>query len=210
MSTANELGPLVRRWGLPVKQLPTAAAGIDELKPFVSSILKEALPFIDSAAPKTPDAKRLWKSKGGKSSPESTAKVEVLERAVAQWGYSPMLFLYHPIKVHTYRSAMAVRQGTRFRHGQSRYARSAVHLAGIHTYILGASYETSFTVQTSGVSSVRPVSVSVGSRLLVRLVLISPRTICVLYSMRVDILFEYYYSGFRSFFYLVPRSILHI
>ncbi|KAI0446738.1 hypothetical protein F4803DRAFT_502263 [Xylaria telfairii] len=85
MSAENELGPLVRRWGLPVKQLPSATAGLDELKPFVASILKEALPFIDDAAPKTSssDAKKLWKSKGGKSSADSTAKVEVLERVIS-------------------------------------------------------------------------------------------------------------------------------
>ncbi|KAI1310373.1 hypothetical protein F5Y03DRAFT_37685 [Xylaria venustula] len=84
MSTGSELGPLVRRWGLPVKQLPSATAGSDELKPFFASILKEALPFIDSAAPKTSsDAKKLWKSKGAKSSPDSTAKINVLERVIS-------------------------------------------------------------------------------------------------------------------------------
>ncbi|KAI1823624.1 hypothetical protein F4861DRAFT_311863 [Xylaria intraflava] len=85
MSTGNKLGPLVRRWGLPVKQLPPATAGIEELKPFVTSILQEALPFIDSAAPTTssPDAKKLWTSKGAKSSPDSAAKVEVLERVIS-------------------------------------------------------------------------------------------------------------------------------
>ncbi|KAI1435349.1 hypothetical protein GGR50DRAFT_657091 [Xylaria sp. CBS 124048] len=81
MSTGTELGPLVRRWGLPVKQLPAATASIDELKPFIASILKEALPFIESAT--SADAKKLWMSKGSKSSPESTAKVEVLERVVS-------------------------------------------------------------------------------------------------------------------------------
>ncbi|KAJ8122384.1 hypothetical protein ONZ43_g1407 [Nemania bipapillata] len=84
MSSENELGPLVRRWGLPVKQLPSATAGIDELQPFVASILKEAIPFIDTAAPKTPSgAKKLWKSKGSKSSPDSTAKVEIIERVIS-------------------------------------------------------------------------------------------------------------------------------
>ncbi|KAI0523856.1 hypothetical protein F5B22DRAFT_592282 [Xylaria bambusicola] len=83
-STTTELGPLVRRWGLPVKQLPSATAGPDELKPFFASILKEALPFIDSAAPKTSsDAKKLWKSKGAKSSPDSDASVDVLERRIS-------------------------------------------------------------------------------------------------------------------------------
>ncbi|KAJ3578387.1 hypothetical protein NPX13_g2176 [Xylaria arbuscula] len=84
MSTTTELGPLVRRWGLPVKQLPSATASPDELKAFFASILKEALPFIDSAAPKTsPDAKKLWKSKGAKSSSDSDAKVDVLERRIS-------------------------------------------------------------------------------------------------------------------------------
>ncbi|KAI1422695.1 hypothetical protein F5Y12DRAFT_606217 [Xylaria sp. FL1777] len=83
MSTEPELGPLVRRWGLPAKQLPSATAGLDELKPFVTSILKESLPFIDSAAPKSSSgANKLWKSKGAKSSPESTAKIDVLERVI--------------------------------------------------------------------------------------------------------------------------------
>ncbi|TGJ86669.1 hypothetical protein E0Z10_g2131 [Xylaria hypoxylon] len=85
MSTEIELGPLVRRWGLPAKQLPSATAGLDELKPFVTSILKEALPFIDSAAPKnsSSDVKKLWKSKGSKSSPDSAANVDVLERVIS-------------------------------------------------------------------------------------------------------------------------------
>lgn len=84
MSAEYELGPLVRRWGLPVKQLPAATATADELRPFVTSILKEALPFIDSAAPRnpSPDAKKGWKSKGNKSHPDSTATVEVLERMI--------------------------------------------------------------------------------------------------------------------------------
>ncbi|KAI1329621.1 hypothetical protein F5Y16DRAFT_365621 [Xylariaceae sp. FL0255] len=79
MSRPFELGPLVRRWGIPAKKLPSAIATPEELKPFAVSILKEALPFIDSAAPKSADAKKIWKSKGFKSSPETTAKVEVLE-----------------------------------------------------------------------------------------------------------------------------------
>lgn len=74
----------MRRWGMPVKQLPSATATADELRPFVASILKEALPFIDSAAPKnpSPDAKKVWKSKGTKSHADSTATVDVLERMI--------------------------------------------------------------------------------------------------------------------------------
>ncbi|KAI0013410.1 hypothetical protein F4779DRAFT_563514 [Xylariaceae sp. FL0662B] len=90
MST-NELGPLVRLWGLRTEQLPSPTESADELAPFLISILQEAVPFIDSAAPKSPLAsaaaasptKKLWKSKATKSSPDSSAKVEVLERVVS-------------------------------------------------------------------------------------------------------------------------------
>ncbi|KAI2635469.1 hypothetical protein GGS21DRAFT_490126 [Xylaria nigripes] len=85
MPSARDLGPLVRRWGLPLKDLPPLGAGPDELRRFVVPILEEALPFIDSAAAtsSSPDARKLWLSKGGRSSSDSAAKVEVLERAVS-------------------------------------------------------------------------------------------------------------------------------
>ncbi|KAI0408907.1 hypothetical protein F4802DRAFT_546960 [Xylaria palmicola] len=83
MSVDNELGPLLRRWGLSAQQLPAATAGPDELRPFVAAILGEALPFIDSAAPRNSTAQELWKSRGARSSPDSAAKIEVLERRVS-------------------------------------------------------------------------------------------------------------------------------
>ncbi|KAI1266799.1 hypothetical protein F5Y18DRAFT_348875 [Xylariaceae sp. FL1019] len=84
MSSGSELGPLVRRWGIPIKELPAATAVAEELKPFILSILQEAIPFIDGAAPKTssPSAK-LWTSKGFKSSPDTTAKVETRARELS-------------------------------------------------------------------------------------------------------------------------------
>ncbi|KAI4865557.1 hypothetical protein F4820DRAFT_292061 [Hypoxylon rubiginosum] len=84
--SASGLGPLVRLWGLRNEQLPAATASADELAPLLIAILQEAVPFIDSAAPKgssaaAPDPK-LWKRKGTHAHADSAARVEVLERAV--------------------------------------------------------------------------------------------------------------------------------
>ncbi|KAI8961852.1 hypothetical protein F5Y11DRAFT_209692 [Daldinia sp. FL1419] len=84
MST-NDPGPLVRLWGLRTEQLPATAAPPAALEPFLFAILREAIPFVDSAAPKqsggVPDSK-MWKRKGSHAHPDSAAKVEVLERVV--------------------------------------------------------------------------------------------------------------------------------
>ncbi|ORY65854.1 uncharacterized protein BCR38DRAFT_428555 [Pseudomassariella vexata] len=83
---ATPAGPLVRLWGIPTSQLPSSTATADELAPFLTAILQEAVPFIDSAAPKSSPAEaqrsKVWKPKGVKSSSDSTAKVEVSERTV--------------------------------------------------------------------------------------------------------------------------------
>ncbi|KAI1142698.1 hypothetical protein F5Y05DRAFT_365785 [Hypoxylon sp. FL0543] len=85
MST-NTLGPLVRLWGVPTAQLPPASASADELAPLLMAILQEAVPFIDSAAPKDSPTgaadHTVWKHKGSHSHADSAAKVEVLERVV--------------------------------------------------------------------------------------------------------------------------------
>ncbi|KAI1640503.1 hypothetical protein F4809DRAFT_590447 [Biscogniauxia mediterranea] len=94
MSTTHDLGPLVRLWGIRTQDLPPQTATADELAPFLTAILGEAIPFIDSAAPKSnpnnPNnnnnnaaaTNKLWKSKGSKSHPDSAARVEVSERVV--------------------------------------------------------------------------------------------------------------------------------
>ncbi|KAI0116843.1 hypothetical protein F4814DRAFT_263730 [Daldinia grandis] len=84
-SSSTALGPLVRLWGLRTEQLPAATASPDELAPFLLAILQEAVPFIDSAAPKAGDGAadpKLWKSKGSHAHPGSAAKIDVLERVV--------------------------------------------------------------------------------------------------------------------------------
>lgn len=78
---AEYQSPLVRLSGLQLSQLPPASATPEELTPFISALLKEAVPFVDSAAPQG-QTTSLWKSKGTKKFPESAAKVELSERVV--------------------------------------------------------------------------------------------------------------------------------
>ncbi|KAI1759349.1 hypothetical protein GGR53DRAFT_513899 [Hypoxylon sp. FL1150] len=84
--SSSGLGPLVRLWGLRTEQLPAPTASADDLAPLLTAILQEAVPFIDSAAPKdsstATDHPKLWKHKGTHSHADSAAKVEVLERVV--------------------------------------------------------------------------------------------------------------------------------
>ncbi|KAI1653623.1 hypothetical protein F4813DRAFT_399711 [Daldinia decipiens] len=84
-SSSTAPGPLVRLWGLRAEQLPAATASPDELAPFLLAILREAVPFIDSAAPKAANGAadpRVWKAKGSHAHADSAAKVDVLERVV--------------------------------------------------------------------------------------------------------------------------------
>lgn len=85
--------PLLRLAGLKSSQLPAATAPPEELTPFITSLLEEAVPFIDTAAPRAADftdpavpappaSNTLWKPKGTKSHPDSTAKIELSERVV--------------------------------------------------------------------------------------------------------------------------------
>ncbi|KAM0819502.1 hypothetical protein AB5N19_05318 [Seiridium cardinale] len=74
--------PLIRLSGIPLAQLPSPTASPDALSTFVLTILREALPFIDSASPTSGSSvdPKLWKHKGDKTSPDSAAKVEAWER----------------------------------------------------------------------------------------------------------------------------------
>lgn len=87
----NNTGPpLLRLAGLKTSQLPAPTATAEDLRPFVTALLREAVPFIDTVAPKAADshhhhpsgATTPWKPKGVKTLPESDAKVEVTERVV--------------------------------------------------------------------------------------------------------------------------------
>ncbi|KAF3064842.1 hypothetical protein GL218_01921 [Daldinia childiae] len=86
MPSPAALGPLVRLRGLRAEQLPAATASPDELAPLLSAILREAVPFIDSAAPKAGGGAadpKVWKLKGSHAHPDSAAKIDVLERVVS-------------------------------------------------------------------------------------------------------------------------------
>lgn len=74
--------PLIRLSGLKLSQLPSASATPEELQPFITALLKEAVPFVDSAAPQGGQNSSPWKSKGTKKFPESAAKVELSERVL--------------------------------------------------------------------------------------------------------------------------------
>ncbi|KAL3306361.1 transcription initiation factor tfiid subunit 7 [Colletotrichum asianum] len=84
MSAEDEnLGPLVRLWGLRTEQLPAPSATTADSAPFLIAVLQEAVPFIDAVAPKDGTARPSeWKAKGTKSYPESTAQVELYERVI--------------------------------------------------------------------------------------------------------------------------------
>lgn len=101
MSADEELGPLVRLWGIKLSQLPPTTATADELGPLLRSILQEAVRLLDSAgAPRASSegassdkaaATTAWKSKGRKTLAGSNAPVEVLQRtfSAAELGRIP-------------------------------------------------------------------------------------------------------------------------
>lgn len=100
--------PLLRLAGLKTSQLPPVPSsptpGGDndnddgqqqQLRAFIATLLQEAVPFIDTAAPRAADfsdpadpappaSNTLWRSKGVKSQSGSDAKVELSERVVVR------------------------------------------------------------------------------------------------------------------------------
>ncbi|KAK0733894.1 hypothetical protein B0T26DRAFT_760467 [Lasiosphaeria miniovina] len=80
------LGPLVRLWGLRASQLPAAGETPDGVAPLLISILQEAVPFIDTVAPKNSTDSRWWKPKGSSaktfSAADCAAPVALFERRV--------------------------------------------------------------------------------------------------------------------------------
>ncbi|KAL3962126.1 hypothetical protein ACCO45_003649 [Purpureocillium lilacinum] len=84
----EEYGPLVRLWGIQPSQLPSTSAGPEELTPFLTAILREALPFIASlpststTSQSTASTNSPWKTHGVKTYPGSTSPVHLFERVV--------------------------------------------------------------------------------------------------------------------------------
>ncbi|KAF4493430.1 START-like domain containing protein [Fusarium agapanthi] len=84
-------GPLVRLWGIRPSKLPGAEAQPEELKVLLSSIILEALPFLNSVPSEIPSMEPatelqstsdLWKHKTVKTYDGSAASVHVFERTV--------------------------------------------------------------------------------------------------------------------------------
>ncbi|KAH7022857.1 hypothetical protein EDB80DRAFT_695844 [Ilyonectria destructans] len=92
----EEYGPLVRLWGIHPSQLPLAGAKGDDLKPLLTSILKEALPFIKLAPEPSSSGPSLWKPKSTKNFPHSTAIVQLYERTVAAEHLRAVVEEHHP------------------------------------------------------------------------------------------------------------------
>jgi hypothetical protein len=77
-------GHLVRLWGIHESQFPSKDAHGDDLKPFLTSILGEALPFINDLPPASaPTAASPLKQKTVKKLPNSAAPVTLYERTVS-------------------------------------------------------------------------------------------------------------------------------
>ena len=81
-------GRLLCLKGLRAAQLPALNATPDVLAPFLTSLLHEAVPFVDSVAPKASAAGQraataAWRRKGSKSAHAgSAARVELYQRTV--------------------------------------------------------------------------------------------------------------------------------
>lgn len=82
MST-TKYGPLVRLWGIHSSQLPPTGASASILEPFLTSLLDEAFPFIDSVPASNSDNSGPWKPKEIKTFPHSIAPVHLFERIVS-------------------------------------------------------------------------------------------------------------------------------
>lgn len=75
-------GPYVRLWGIEQSQLPPANASPDQLKPFLSSLLGEAVPFISTVPTSSSSNGTPWKPAGVKKFSHSSAQVRLFQRIV--------------------------------------------------------------------------------------------------------------------------------
>lgn len=102
MAQSSALGPLVRLEGISISQLPQGGKGVEpsnrdrtekftdssasnaapNLKTFITNVLSESIPFIDTVAPKS-GAESTWKVKGSpKSYSSSEARVHLYEKVL--------------------------------------------------------------------------------------------------------------------------------
>ncbi|RBR03903.1 uncharacterized protein FIESC28_11664 [Fusarium coffeatum] len=88
---SESYGPLIRLWGIHPSKLPDVGCRSKELKVLLTSILLEAVPFIQTVPSEIPSVEpatelrstnELWKHKTSKTYDGSTAPVHVFERTV--------------------------------------------------------------------------------------------------------------------------------
>ena len=101
---SRQLGPWVRLEGISISQLPVGGRGVKpsvevpstekfsdgsgavaapNIKTFITSVLSEAVPFIDGVAPKSGRASTWKKKRSPKTYPTSEAPVHLFERTVS-------------------------------------------------------------------------------------------------------------------------------
>ncbi|KAB5536449.1 hypothetical protein GE09DRAFT_328051 [Coniochaeta sp. 2T2.1] len=93
-------GPLLRLRGLTRSQLPPLPSNSSTLTPFLTSLLTEALPFIDSVSPKSspppststssPPPSSPWKVKSIKHLPHSSSPITLLTRVIPSSSLLPL------------------------------------------------------------------------------------------------------------------------
>lgn len=79
----DQLGHLVRLWGVNPEALPRREATPEELAPTLRRIIEEAVPFIDDIPPPDSSSKcSPWKHNGVKKFPHSAAPVNLYKRVI--------------------------------------------------------------------------------------------------------------------------------
>lgn len=79
----GQKGPLLRLSGLTTADLPSPSATADQLRPFLATLLDEAVPFLDSVPTAATASSSSWKFKGSRRFPESDAPVDLTERVLS-------------------------------------------------------------------------------------------------------------------------------
>lgn len=81
----GQKGPLLRLSGLTTADLPTPSSTADQLRPFLATLLEEAVPFLNSVptAASASSSSSSWKPKGTKRFPESDAPIDITERVLS-------------------------------------------------------------------------------------------------------------------------------
>ena len=96
---AEKYGPFVRLWGIHPSQLPASSATPQDLTPFLTSLLQEALPFIDHVPASQSSTDSPWKPKGIKTYAHSVSPVHLYERTVPATDLARVVNEHHPPQI---------------------------------------------------------------------------------------------------------------